>query len=36
MIQPDLSSRPFRWTVEREMRASANALFLAWTEQWHV
>ena len=30
---PDLSSRPFRLTVERMMRAAPNVLFRAWTEQ---
>lgn len=31
---PDLSSRPFHFTCERTMRASASALFRAWTEQF--
>jgi uncharacterized protein YndB with AHSA1/START domain len=31
--QPDLSSRPFQLTVERNMAASSHALFLAWTQQ---
>ena len=30
---PDLSSRPFRLTVERTMRATPSALFQAWTQQ---
>ena len=32
-IQPDLSSRPFRMTVERTMTAPPRVLFKAWTEQ---
>jgi uncharacterized protein YndB with AHSA1/START domain len=31
---PDLSSRPHRLTVEREMTASPEVLFRAWTEQF--
>src|SRR5437868_1574458 len=31
---PDLDDRPFGLTVERRMRASPPALYLAWTEQW--
>jgi uncharacterized protein YndB with AHSA1/START domain len=31
---PDLSSRPFRLTVERAMAALPSALFRAWTEQF--
>jgi uncharacterized protein YndB with AHSA1/START domain len=30
---PDLSSRPFSLRVEREMKASPQVLFRAWTEQ---
>jgi len=29
---PDLSSRPFQLTCEREMLASASVLYRAWTE----
>jgi uncharacterized protein YndB with AHSA1/START domain len=31
---PDLSSRPLSLTVERDMTASAPALYRAWTEQF--
>ena len=30
---PDLSARPFRFTCDRTMVASAQVLFRAWTEQ---
>jgi uncharacterized protein YndB with AHSA1/START domain len=33
---PDLSSRPFRLTVERAMTASPSALYQAWTEQFDL
>jgi uncharacterized protein YndB with AHSA1/START domain len=31
---PDLSQRPFVFTVERMMKTSPDALFVAWTEQF--
>lgn len=31
---PDLSARPHRLTLERQMRATADALYWAWTEQF--
>lgn len=34
MTTPDLASRPHELTVEREMRASANALYRAWTQEF--
>jgi uncharacterized protein YndB with AHSA1/START domain len=33
VLQPDLSSRPFRMTVERTMAAPPRVLYRAWTEQ---
>ncbi|MDN5850388.1 MAG: hypothetical protein L0H63_12265, partial [Nitrococcus sp.] len=33
ITQPDLSSRPSQFTVERKMAASPNVLYRAWTEQ---
>ena len=35
-IQPDLSSRPFQLTVERNMEAAPRALFRAWTEHFDL
>jgi uncharacterized protein YndB with AHSA1/START domain len=32
--RPDLSGRPHRFTVEREMRASPAAIYRAWTERF--
>jgi uncharacterized protein YndB with AHSA1/START domain len=32
--RPDLSSRPFHLSVERNLDVSANALFKAWTEEF--
>ena len=31
---PDLSSRPFSMTVEREMKADAGQIYIAWTERF--
>ena len=31
---PDISSRPFHVTVERQMSAAASVLYHAWTEQF--
>ncbi len=33
VIQPDLSARPLRATVERQMAVSADELFQAWTSE---
>ncbi len=33
VMRPDLSTRPWRVTVERDMMASTSVLYLAWTEQ---
>lgn len=33
-LPPDLSSRPLRFTVERDMTAPPAVLFRAWTEQF--
>ena len=33
VVQPDLSSRPLRLAVERQMAVSADALFRAWTTE---
>jgi hypothetical protein len=34
IAQPDLSTRPLRFTVERAMVAAPDVLFRAWTEQF--
>jgi uncharacterized protein YndB with AHSA1/START domain len=34
--RPDLSTRPHQLTVERDMTASPDALYRAWTEQFDV
>jgi uncharacterized protein YndB with AHSA1/START domain len=36
VTQPDLSSRPFHVLAERVMKASPDALFQAWTDQFDV
>lgn len=33
VVRPDLSSRPFALTVERDMAASPSALYRAWTTE---
>jgi uncharacterized protein YndB with AHSA1/START domain len=32
--KPDLSSRPFKLTVERIMNSSPDIIFQAWTKRW--
>ena len=34
VTMPDLSARPIKLVVEREMNASGHDLFVAWTEQF--
>lgn len=34
ILQPDLSSRPLRLTVERTMESPPDVLYRAWTEQF--
>lgn len=36
ICQPDLSARAFALAVERSMRASSQALYRAWTEQFDL
>jgi uncharacterized protein YndB with AHSA1/START domain len=36
LARPDLSSRPFRMSTERLMRATPSALYRAWTEQFDL
>jgi uncharacterized protein YndB with AHSA1/START domain len=36
IAEPDLSTRPWSLTVEREMAAPPAALFQAWTEQFDL
>ncbi len=33
VIEPDLSAKPWKLTVERDMTASTSVLYLAWTGQ---
>ena len=33
-IQPDLSTRPYEFTIERTMLASPSVVYRAWTEQF--
>ena len=33
-VQPDLSSRPFEFSIERTMAASPGVVFRAWTEHF--
>ena len=34
IFEPDLSDRPLRLSVERDMAASPAALFRAWTQEF--
>ena len=34
VVEPDISARPFDLSVEREMSASADAIYRAWTERF--
>jgi uncharacterized protein YndB with AHSA1/START domain len=34
IIRPDLSARPYSMSTERTMKASASALYRAWTEEF--
>ena len=34
--EPDLTDRPLKFTVERPMKATAQSLFRAWTEQFDL
>jgi uncharacterized protein YndB with AHSA1/START domain len=36
VARPDLSSRPFRMSTKRFMRANPSALYRAWTEQFDL
>ncbi|MGA8711221.1 MAG: SRPBCC domain-containing protein [Thermoplasmata archaeon] len=33
---PDLPERPFRFSLERTMKASCSAIYRAWTEQFEL